>query len=361
MSFDIAIVIPVFNESQRIEKTLSSFAKEADERILFVIVDNASTDTTAQTVKHWQKKNSRQPLILLYENRKGSLYARTKGLRYAKGTSRIVVSTDADCWPLRGFYNNIRRNFLDNVAADVLKGYERHEPSVRLLKQLYIPELMALIAWQEKIESLLFGPFFFGGYFGIKNDKINNVVFSTHKLPIPKEPSVFWGRHCYYLGYRFILSNPDMRTSSRRFWLDTYNFISGKRSKPIRNEPRAADKQLKKLEYLKKTQNKLIVLRKNYFAPRLLMFLLDAVCFERKISNKTIVASTIERACNFLGVNPTEIRSLADMQLREAKKTMLDRYEQKTYQRIEKQYRTENNMVNRQTVVRSHGKKTYFI
>lgn len=321
MDFDIAVVIPVFNESQGIQRTLSRFSSNADDHVLLIVIDNRSNDQTLAFINDWHRKNRKQSLIILSEKTRGSLYARKRGLDFAKTCASVAISTDADCWPLAGFYKNIRSHFSNDSTMDVLVGRERQESRTRLLKQLYIPHLMNLISWQEHIETTLFGPLFFGGYFGIKTDKINDLVFSAQKIPIRQEPSVFWSRHCHYLGYTFTQSKPDIRTSSRRFWSDPHG--SYKHSKAIRANLPNRNEQKRILVTLRKNENNLIMLRQKHFAYRLLMFVLDALFFEKEIVNKTIVSDVLTVSCNFLKLDPLTIKGLTSMGFTEAKKRII--------------------------------------
>lgn len=323
MNYDIAVVIPILNESQIVENSLSSFSAQADKNIIFVIVDNESSDSTVSTIKRWQRSNRNINLKLLLEKKKGVLFAKRRGLEYSKKLADVVVSTDIDNWPLENFYANIRTIFNQDPSADILRGKVRYEPLVRLQKLLFLPELMSLIAWQEDLEQNLFGPFFFGGYFGVKSSKINKTAFPIRKVPLPYISSIFWSRHCYYLGYSFKLSKPDMRSSNRRFWFDPYGSVSGERQKQIRKELKSKKSQEKIFIALRENQHKLIKFRQKYFAERLLMFLLDAVFFERDIERKAIVSEAVDKSCEYLELNPLFIRKLTKMNFNKAKAEIL--------------------------------------
>lgn len=339
MKFDIALLIPTFNESQIIKKTLSSFSKEADKRVLFVVIDNGSKDDTVTEINKWQKNNKR-PMVLLFEKKKGALYAKRKGLFYAKNKAEVVISTDADCRPLTGFYKNIRKYFLNNSNIDILAGHLRHDSSTRLLKHIYLGGVMNLVAWQENVERMLFGPFFFGGYFGVRSSRINNLAFPTGKIPSPKEATVFWSKHCYYLGYKFGFSKRDMRTSSRRFWSDPYGFISGDRLKPIRDELKSYSSKKKLLSSLREKQSLLIELRQRYFAKRLLMFLIDAFYFmqENKVKNKTCTSEVINKTFAYLNLKRESIEPLISSDFEKAKKEILNGYETQVIKKLSSIY-----------------------
>ncbi len=340
MDFDIAVVIPTHNEERYIVSALEKFTTQEDQKILFVIVDNNSTDATVRKIKSWHKWNKQINLDVIYEKREGALYAKHKGLKHASQRATHLLSTDADNWPLRDFYINIRKDFVKNPNADVLRGRVRYLPLVRLQRQVFLPDLMKLISWQENIENKLFGPFFFGGYFGVVSAKFNNLAFSTEQIPLPQESSIFWSRHCFYLGYKFSTSSPDMRSSNRRFWIDPLGSIAGERHRAIRDEIFEKKSQAQLMKQLRSDQNRLINLRQEYFSRRLLMFILDAVYFRKKIEDKTIVSSAIRRACRYLEISTKEVNELENLQFHTSRKAIREKYTDNVLKKLWKNYKS---------------------
>jgi glycosyltransferase involved in cell wall biosynthesis len=325
MMYDVAIIIPTYNEVTLIEGALNAFVKAVHANALYVVVDNNSHDGTVNAVERWRKKNPVFPLVLLHEKKRGSSYARRKGLFYAKNKASTLISTDADCRPLPGFHQNIRK-FITNNHVDILVGYQQHDASVRLLKQIYLPKIMQTIAWMEKTEVRFFGPFFFGGFFGIKSDKLTHKIFSISNLALPHEPSVVWSKHCYYFGYTFSYSQKTMRTSSRRFWSDPYGFISLQHSKAVRSLLPNQKNKIKILEKLRGREAEFIDIRMRLFGQRILLLLLDAIFYEKTVKNKTIISTTIKRTCLSLGISSSYYKNLGHYTFQKAKKMILQTY-----------------------------------
>lgn len=92
----LSIVIPAYNEKARIESTLEGVlrcveARRWDAEVL--VVDDGSTDETAEIVQRWMETNKRLHLIKNPGNR-GKGYSVRNGLLQAAGD--IVMFTDAD-------------------------------------------------------------------------------------------------------------------------------------------------------------------------------------------------------------------------------------------------------------------------
>ena len=97
---DISIVVPAYNEANRLPRALeriSDWVKrkhaEAGLEIEIVIVDDGSTDETAQIVARWQRELPDLRLIAHGLNR-GKGYSVRHGVLESRGA--IVFFTDAD-------------------------------------------------------------------------------------------------------------------------------------------------------------------------------------------------------------------------------------------------------------------------
>ncbi len=86
--YSFSVIIPAFNEEDSIADCLKSLKKQDyPGKIEIIVVDNASTDKTAEIARE-------NGAIVLYEGRKGISAARRKG--YEKSTGEILAYTDAD-------------------------------------------------------------------------------------------------------------------------------------------------------------------------------------------------------------------------------------------------------------------------
>jgi glycosyltransferase involved in cell wall biosynthesis len=92
----LSIVIPAFNESARIEQTLARVMECVETRgwnAEVLVVDDGSSDDTAEIVQRWMRRYSRLNLVKNPGNR-GKGYSVRNGLLQAAG--EVVMFTDAD-------------------------------------------------------------------------------------------------------------------------------------------------------------------------------------------------------------------------------------------------------------------------
>lgn len=88
----ISVVIPAYNEEENIGKCLQALTvQRTREKFEVVVVDNNSTDQTAQEASKYSKYLN---LRIIKERQKGRGAARAAGFDQAKG--EIIFSTDAD-------------------------------------------------------------------------------------------------------------------------------------------------------------------------------------------------------------------------------------------------------------------------
>ena len=93
---DLTVVIPAFNEKDRLGSTLSAvrdYASKTDRRVQVIVIDDGSTDGTSPLVRQFD----RGPLVLqLIENgvNRGKGYSVRQGMVAATG--RVVLMCDAD-------------------------------------------------------------------------------------------------------------------------------------------------------------------------------------------------------------------------------------------------------------------------
>ena len=108
----VAVVVPVFNGRKTIEACLDSLLAQdyPREMLEIVVVDNASTDGTAQVLERYQDR-----IRLLSEQTKGPSAARNKGVREA--SSEVIAFIDADCVADIAWLRNLVEPLTDQAVG----------------------------------------------------------------------------------------------------------------------------------------------------------------------------------------------------------------------------------------------------
>ncbi|WP_340560915.1 glycosyltransferase family 2 protein [Streptomyces sp. GSL17-111] len=103
------VVVPAYNEAAGITPTLRALAAQTDTDFSLVVVDNASTDGTADVVRGFGFPGD---LHVVREPRKGTGAAADTGMRYAIGHGAThLARTDADCLPAPDWTARVRAAF----------------------------------------------------------------------------------------------------------------------------------------------------------------------------------------------------------------------------------------------------------
>ena len=111
----ISVVIPAYNEADFLPRCLGSLQKQVNAPSYEVIVvDNASTDKTAEVAKKFGAR-------VIHESEPGVVHARQAGLKAAKGD--IIVSTDADSFFHEKWLTFINNFFETHPDASGLAGH----------------------------------------------------------------------------------------------------------------------------------------------------------------------------------------------------------------------------------------------
>ncbi|WP_328822169.1 glycosyltransferase family A protein [Micromonospora rubida] len=110
------VVVPAYNEAARIGATLDALSRQTDLDFTLLVVDNASTDGTAEAVRRFAAR-SPVPTRLVEERQRGVGAAVDTGFRHAIAHgATLLARTDADCLPRPGWVAAARRTLTGGAA-----------------------------------------------------------------------------------------------------------------------------------------------------------------------------------------------------------------------------------------------------
>lgn len=164
---DLWVVIPAYNEESSLPATLRALAQQTDTDFACVVVDNGSTDGTADVVKEFAATTSGFQLHLTTESRKGTGAAADTGMRYAIAAgARLLARTDADCLPVPGWTAAARSALTDGglgLATGRLRPRTDEFP-LRLWESRLLPAVVSLAAAFGKLRPGNRDPEYLGPY-----------------------------------------------------------------------------------------------------------------------------------------------------------------------------------------------------
>lgn len=105
-------MIPVYNGARTIARTIKCVLNQSYRPYEIVIVDDGSTDDTAQTLETFAGQIS-----YIFQPNRGPAAARNAGIRAARGN--LIAFTDSDCLPSKNWLLNLIAEFDSPLVAGV--------------------------------------------------------------------------------------------------------------------------------------------------------------------------------------------------------------------------------------------------
>lgn len=113
---NVSIVIPAWNEQERIADCLTNAVRQRVEPYEVIVVDNRSTDDTVQVVEEFIRDHPDAPVKLLHQDdEQGLIPTRNFGLNHASGD--ILGRIDADCMLKPDWVEVVTHIFTDDPKA----------------------------------------------------------------------------------------------------------------------------------------------------------------------------------------------------------------------------------------------------
>jgi len=115
----VSVVLPTYNRAQVLPPVIDSILSQDYRDLELIIIDDASTDNTAQLIREIQERDPRVRYVQLPVNR-GVGFAREAGLRHARG--RYVALADSDDIWLEGKLREQVQALDEHANVDILFG-----------------------------------------------------------------------------------------------------------------------------------------------------------------------------------------------------------------------------------------------
>ncbi|MGF1590401.1 MAG: glycosyltransferase [Pleurocapsa sp.] len=114
--FFVSVIIPVYNDAERLEKCLIALDKQTYPQELYevIVVDNASDESIVEIVNKYQQAST------ICEAEPGSYAARNRGITVAKG--KIFAFTDSDCIPAADWIEQGVKALINNPDCGIIGG-----------------------------------------------------------------------------------------------------------------------------------------------------------------------------------------------------------------------------------------------
>lgn len=107
MSFELSIIIPIYNSEIYLKNCLDSICKQLNDKVEIILIDDCSSDKSAKICKTYLKNFNNIKLITLKKN-KGVSEARNIGIGISSGN--FISFVDSDDMLLPGSVNNILKH-----------------------------------------------------------------------------------------------------------------------------------------------------------------------------------------------------------------------------------------------------------
>ena len=207
----ISVIIPVFNDSESLQKCLKALENQTYSKSLYevIVVDNGSDEDVKSVVCQFGQA------FAAYESQPGSYAARNKGLSLAKG--EIIAFTDADCipnhdWLEKGVAKLLKFSNCGLVAGKIELFFKNQDQPTAA--ELY-DSIMMNFRQDEDIEKRKFGAT--ANLFTFKS-VIDNVGYFDDRLK--SNGDLEWGHRVLLAGYKQIYADDACVAHPARYSLE---------------------------------------------------------------------------------------------------------------------------------------------
>lgn len=126
MAVKVSVIIPIYNTATYLRDCFDSLVNQTLKDIQVIMVDDGSTDSSAEICKEYQKKYGN--FMYVYKENGGSASARNLGIEYAEG--EYLGFVDSDDWLELNMYETLYSVAIDNGGVDIVfaRAFENEYP-----------------------------------------------------------------------------------------------------------------------------------------------------------------------------------------------------------------------------------------
>ncbi|MCI7273398.1 glycosyltransferase [bacterium] len=128
----VSVIIPVYNVADFLDQCMGSVCRQTYTNLEIILVDDGSTDASAEMCRRWAETDSR--IKLIRQQNMGLSGARNTGLEIAKG--EWIAFVDSDDWIEPDMYEGMMKTALSYNADIVACGHIREK---RTKKRILLP------------------------------------------------------------------------------------------------------------------------------------------------------------------------------------------------------------------------------
>ncbi len=192
----LTVFTPAYNRAHTIIRTYESLKNQSCKDFIWLIVDDGSTDNTAELVKHWQKEDSGFEIQYIYKENGGMHTAHNTAYENIKTELNVCIDSD-DCMPADAVEEILNKW---NHVRD--KGYAG---IIGLDDNMITGEIIGTAFSSDLTETTLCDYYASGG----KGDK--KLVYRTDVINSYPPYPVFDGEKYVALAYKYRLIDQDYK------------------------------------------------------------------------------------------------------------------------------------------------------
>ena len=111
-----SIIIPIYNTGSYLDECIGSVIRQDYHDFELILIDDGSTDSSAEICRRWKEKDSR--IMLITKENQGTARTRNVGLNNARGEYILFLDSD-DKWTNCSVLSSIKKR-IELYGADVI-------------------------------------------------------------------------------------------------------------------------------------------------------------------------------------------------------------------------------------------------